>query len=97
MKRQGEKPIGSLLAQVLATNPSLREGYCKQKIKSSWGEISGEYVANATEEIKFEGRKMIVKLKSSIIRSEIMMIRSQLAYRINQFVGVNCIDEIIVR
>lgn len=97
MQRQGEQSIGSLLTTVLSSNPSLADGYAKYRIKSSWDKIAGELAAKATEDISFNGRKMIVKLKSAIIRSEIMMIRSELTYRANKEVGVNCIDEIIVR
>ncbi len=97
MDRQGEMPLGSILSNVLAANPNLQENYRKYRIKTLWKEISGEYVANSTEDISFSGRTMIVKVKSSIIRSEIMLIRSQLVYRINQMVGGNCIDDLIVR
>ena len=97
MKRQGEMPIGSILSNVLNANPNLQDNYRKYRIKSMWKEISGEYVASSTEDISFNGRTMIIKVKSSIIRSEIMLIRSQLVCRINDMVGGNCIDEIIVR
>ena len=82
---------------MLASNPSLADGYAKHRIKSSWASIAGNIVADATEDISFKGTKMFVKIKSAIIRSEIMMIRNELTYRINQEVGTNCIDEIIVR
>lgn len=97
MKRQGEMPIGSILSNVLDANPNLQDNYRKYRIKSLWKEISGEYVANSTDDISFSGRTMIVKVKSSIIRSEIMLIRHQLIYRINQMVGGNCVNELIVR
>ncbi len=97
MDRQGEKHIGTILAAVIAANSSLADGYYKQKIKSSWKDVAGEFVANATEDININGRKMYVKLNSAIIRSEIMMIRSQLTYKLNQAVGHDTIDEIIVR
>ena len=97
MDRKGNEQVGSLLSAFIASNPKFAEAYCKHKIKSQWSEISGEYVANATESISFEGRKMFVKVKSAIIRSEMLQIRRQLIFRINQSVGTNIIDELIVR
>ena len=97
MKRQGEMPVGSILTAMLDSNPNLQNNYRKYRIKSMWKEISGEYVANSTEDISFSGRTMTIKVKSSIIRSEIMLIRHQLINRINQMVGGDCIDELIVR
>ena len=97
MDRQGNEQVGSLLSAVIASNPKLADGYRKYRIKSQWRDISGEYVANATEDISFEGRKMFVKVKSAIIRSEMLQIRRQLIFRINQSVGTNIIDELIVR
>ena len=97
MERQGERHVGSILSSILEANPKLQDGFCKYRIKSLWKDISGEYVAGATEDITFYDRKMIVKVKSSIIRNEMMLIRSQLVYRINQAVGKNIIDELIIR
>jgi len=97
MDRQGHEQIGSLLTAVLNSNPVLAENYRKHKIKSLWSEISGEYVAKATEEISFDRRKMYVKIKSSIIRNEMMLIRNQLVARINKTIGVDMIDELIIR
>ena len=97
MDRQGNEQVSSLISAVIASNPRLAENYRKHKVKSQWCDISGEYVANATESISFEGRKMFVKVKSSIIRSEMLQIRRQLIYRINQTAGANIIDELIVR
>jgi len=90
-------PVGSILSAMLNSNPNLRENYRKYRIKSMWKEISGEHVSNSTEDISFSGRTMILKVKSSIIRSEIMLIRHQLIERINNTVGGSCIDELIVR
>lgn len=97
MDRQGHEQIGTLLNAVLNSNPVLAENYRKHKIKSLWNEISGEYVAKATEDISFDRRKMIVKVRSSIIRNEMMLIRNQLVARINKTIGVDMIDELIIR
>ncbi|MCF0205941.1 MAG: DUF721 domain-containing protein [Bacteroidales bacterium] len=75
----------------------LADGYNKHKVKSSWKDLVGAHIDAATQEISFSDRKMFVKVKSSIVRSEIMLIRNQLVYRVNNFIGTNIIDEIIVR
>ena len=97
MDRRGHEQIGSLLTAVLNTNPALAENYHKRKIKALWSEISGEYVAKVTENISFDRRKMIVKVNSSIIRNEMMLIRNQLVARINKTIGTDIIDELIIR
>ena len=97
MERQGHEQIGSLLTAVLNSNPVLAENYRKHKIKSLWSEISGEYVAKATEDISFDRRKMFVKVRSAIIRNEMMLIRNELVSRINKTVGSDVIDELIIR
>ena len=97
MKRKECESIGSLLPALLVSNPKLADSYRKHKVVSQWRDISGEYVANATENMTFEGKKLVVKVKSSIIRNEMMLIRSQLVYRINNWVKADLIDELIVR
>ncbi|MBO7571375.1 MAG: DUF721 domain-containing protein [Bacteroidales bacterium] len=97
MKRQGNEQIGSLINVVLEANPKLAENYRKHRIISLWSEISGEYVAKYTEDISFDRRKMFVKIKSAIIRNEMMMMRHQLLQRINDTAGACIIDELIIR
>lgn len=97
MEKQNNVPVGSLLKGLLMSNPKLAVSYGKYKVKSSWAEMMGEYVAKSTDEIIFSGRKMIVKVRSSIIRNELTMIRGALVSRINSTAGTDIIDELIIR
>ena len=97
MDRKGNEQIGTLMSAVLESNPKLADNYRRYKIKALWSEISSEYVAKYTEDISFDRNKMIVKVKSAIIRNEMMIMRQQLIYRINKTAGANIIDELIIR
>lgn len=67
-----------------------------QLIKS-WESVVGKTVARATDNIYINNRKLIVKLRSSVIRNELFMLREGLVKALNDKVGEQIIDEIILR
>ena len=67
-----------------------------QLIKS-WDDIVGRTIARATQNIFVKNRKLYIQLSSSIIRSELFMIRDGLKKTLNNHVGEEVIDEIILQ
>ncbi len=67
-----------------------------QLIKS-WESVVGKTVARSTDNIYINNRKLFVKLRSSVIRNELFMLREGLVKALNDKVGEKIIDEIILR
>ena len=63
----------------------------------SWESVVGKTVARSTDNIYINNRKLIVKLRSSVIRNEIYMLREGLKKALNDKVGEKIIDDIILR
>jgi hypothetical protein len=96
MRRSKTQKIDDLIRQVLKENNL--DGRLKEyELIHSWEKVIGKTVANATTEIYIRNRKLFVKVRSSVIRNELLMIREGLMRALNREVQANIIDEIIVR
>jgi predicted nucleic acid-binding Zn ribbon protein len=63
----------------------------------SWDDVVGKTIARSTQNIYIKNRKLFVKLNSSVIRNELFMLRDGLKKTLNDKVGEEVIDEIILR
>ncbi len=96
MRRSKTEKIDQLIQQVLKENNL--DGKLKEyELVSSWEKVIGKTVANATTDIYIRNRKLFVKVRSSVIRNELLMIKDGLIKALNREVLANIIDDIIVR
>ncbi|RZT93466.1 uncharacterized protein DUF721 [Ancylomarina subtilis] len=63
----------------------------------AWEVVIGKNVANATTNLYIKNRKLYVQLRSSIIRNELMLIKTGLIRALNNEVDAQIIDDIVVR
>lgn len=96
MRRSETVKLSELIKQSISAN-KLGDGIDKVRVKEIWKDLTGEFVTNATTDIYYDKGKLYVSINSSIIRSELLIIRSELVKRINSKLGRNFINEIIVR
>ena len=96
MRRSNTQKIDDLIRQVLKENNL--DGRLKEyELVNSWEKVIGKSVANATTDIYIRNRKLFVKVRSSVIRNELLMIREGLVRALNREVRANIIDDIVVR
>lgn len=63
----------------------------------SWEEIVGKMVSNRTQKIEIKNGKMIIYLKSSVVRNELLMLRESLKEALNKKAGEELITEIVLK
>ncbi|HOE05783.1 MAG TPA: DUF721 domain-containing protein, partial [Bacteroidales bacterium] len=66
------------------------------RIMNHWDEVVGSMIASQTIELNIHQRKLYVKLKSSVVRHELMMVKSRLLVQLNDLAGIKAIDDIIL-
>jgi hypothetical protein len=96
MRRSGTVSIKDLIKLCIKQN-NLEDGIDSVRIRKIWRNITGEYISKATTDMQIYNQSLIVHINSSILRSEIMLIRSELIKRINKEIGRDFISEIILR
>ena len=96
MRRSKTQKIEELVKTIL------REQGLDVKLKElelikTWEKVIGKNVANATTDLYIKNRKLFVQVRSSIVRSELMLIKTGLIQALNKEVGEKIIDDIVVR
>jgi len=80
----------------------LKESGVDQKLKereliSHWEEIVGRNIARSTTDLAIHDRKLFIKVRSAVVKNELIMIREGLLQELNRRVGDQILDEIIIR
>jgi len=96
MRRKKEQKIGSLLDAYLKAN-NLEQGMAEYRLKNAWSELLGKSVALATKNLYVRDHVLFVRLHSSVIRNELMMIKPDLILRLNEAAGREVIRDIVIK
>jgi len=96
MRRSETVKLSELVKQSIEAN-NLQDGIDKVRIKSVWKVVAGFHISKATTELEIVNSTLYVSLNSSILRSEVMLIKSELVHKLNAEIGRKFISEIVVR
>ncbi|HBS86334.1 MAG: hypothetical protein A2W91_19160 [Bacteroidetes bacterium GWF2_38_335] len=96
MKKQDSQHINDVI-QAYCKSMNIDKKMKEFMVIRIWEEFVGKMVAKATKDIYFHEGTMFVSLKSSIVRNELLMIRTELKKRINEQMGEEMIKEIVLR
>ncbi len=96
MKRSNTESIAEVIRQYL------QEMQIERKIKevgltSEWEEVVGKIIASKTEKITIRDGIMYVHIRSSVVKSELMMIREELVRALNEKAGEELIKGIVFK
>ena len=95
MRKTNDKSIKEAIEQMLNVY-KLKRKFDETGIKTAWPKIMGKPVANRTKQVYIFNRKLFLQIESSVIRSEIVMMKSQIIEKVNDRAGSVLIDEIIL-
>lgn len=96
MRRTEIQSLGSVIKDYLKENKFDRK-LAEVDIVSSWESIIGKQIARATSTIFIKDSTLHLHLKSSIVRNELLMIRSDIIRAINQRAGFEIINAIVLK
>lgn len=94
MSRTNDKSIKEAIEQMLQVY-KLRRRFDETALIAAWPELMGKSVANRTKQVFIRERKLFVRLESSVLKNELMMIRSQILDKLNERAGSKVLDEIV--
>jgi len=96
MKRVDTQQIGSILDAFFEQNPELADKLAETRLMDSWTKVLGSSVSRFTDNLYIRKRALYVRLTSSVLKSELMMVREQMIDKLNRQAGRNVIDNIIL-
>ncbi|MFD2284576.1 DUF721 domain-containing protein [Pedobacter petrophilus] len=73
----------------------LRRKFDETSILSIWPEIMGTAIANRTTQIYIKDKKLFIRIESSVIKNELVMVRQGIIQKLNEHAGSIVINEMI--
>lgn len=87
--------IKQAIDQMLDTY-KIRKKFDETALVAAWPEIIGSAIANRTQQLYVRDRKLYVKVESAVVKNELVLMRSMIISRLNEHVGQEVIEEIII-
>lgn len=94
MNRTNDKTLKEAMEQLLKVY-QLKGKFDETNVIVSWQEVVGVAVANRTKEIFIRDKKLFVRIESSVIKNQLLMMRAQIINNLNEKAGSGVISEII--
>ena len=90
------RKLSSVIKKIVS-NPKISDKLENLKIIEIWNEILGNNLQKYIIDSKVYNRKLLVKIKSSTLRNELLFKKSKIILEINNKFGSNIIDDIIFK
>ncbi len=94
MSRVNDRPVKEVISQLFKEN-SRKQKFDETALIAAWPRLMGPAVASRTEKLYIRNQKLVVKLSSSVLRNEMVMMRSKIIEHLNGFAGQQLINDII--
>lgn len=73
----------------------IRRKFDETSIVAVWPEIMGTAIANRTKQIYIHDKKLFIRIESSVIKNELVLVRTGIIQKLNDHAGSIVINEII--
>jgi predicted nucleic acid-binding Zn ribbon protein len=95
MRKPNDKSIKEAMDQLFQVY-KLQQKFDETALIAAWPEMMGVAIANRTKELYIRQKKLFVRVESSVIKNELMMMRSQIIEKMNEQAGGEVIVEIVL-
>lgn len=94
MRRTNDKTLKEAIEQMLQVY-KLKRRFDETALIAAWPEMMGRSVANRTKQLYIRDSKLFIRIESSVLKNELVMIRSQILEKLNERAGSKVLDEIV--
>jgi len=95
MRKTGEQPLKTILKELMKTY-RLQKGNNEWVIKEAWPRLFGDIINRHTVQLRLSGRRLYIKVDSSPLRQELMMGREKIRKILNEEIGENFLEEVVL-
>jgi len=92
--RSNDKSLKEAIEQMLQVY-KIKRRYDETGVIASWPELVGKSVANRTKELFIHDKKLFLRIESSVIKNELVLMRLQIINKINEDAKTVLIEDII--
>lgn len=94
MRKTNDKTLKEAIEQMLNVY-KIKRRFDETGIVTAWPDLVGKSVANRTKELFVRDKKLFLRIESSVIKNELMLMRSQIIEKINNEAKSVLVEEII--
>jgi predicted nucleic acid-binding Zn ribbon protein len=94
MRKANDKPLKEAIEQMLQVY-KIKKRYEETGVAAHWPELVGKSVANRTKEIYVHDKKLFLRIESSVIKNELMLMRKQIIDKINEKAKETLVEDVI--
>jgi len=94
MRKANDKTLKEAIEQMLQVY-KIKRKYDETGIIAAWPDLVGKPVANRTKELFVRDRKLFLRIESSVVKNELLIMRNQIIEKINTDANCVLIEEII--
>jgi len=94
MRKANDKSLKEAIEQMLQVY-KIKKRYEETGVIAHWPELVGKSVANRTREIYIYDKKLFLRIESSVIKNELIMMRRQIIDKINEKAQEILVEDVI--
>ena len=94
MRKANDKSLKDAIEQMMQVY-KIKRKFDETGIIANWPQLVGKSVANRTKELFIHDKKLFLRIESSVIKNELMLMRTQIIEKINEDAKGILIEEII--
>ena len=94
MRKANDKSIKEAIEQMLQVY-KIKRRFDETAVIAAWPELVGKSVANRTKELFIHDKKLFLRIESSVIKNELMLMRNQIITKVNDKAKERLVEEII--
>lgn len=96
MSKHNEHSLKDAIDLLLKTY-KLDEKLAEKRLISSWENVMGVMIAKHTTDIYIKHKQLFVTLDSAALRNELLLAKSKIVKMLNDAVGTEVINEVVLR
>lgn len=96
MSKHNEHSLKDAINLLLKTY-KLDEKLAEKRLISSWENVMGAMIAKHTTDIYIKHKQLFVTLDSAALRNELVLAKSKIVKMLNDAVGTEVINEVVLR
>jgi predicted nucleic acid-binding Zn ribbon protein len=90
------KRLGDLVTSIVQQYGQ-EDRLIEAQVSNAWADVAGSDVASVTDAVWMKGRELHVRVLSPVWRAELFLRREQIRKKINEQVGRDVVDSIVLR
>jgi predicted nucleic acid-binding Zn ribbon protein len=94
MRKANDKSLKEAIEQMMQVY-KIKRKFDETGIIAHWPELVGKPVSNRTKELFVRDKKLFLRIESSVIKNQLMLMRTQIINKINEESGAVLVEEII--